>query len=161
MRSHSIPFRSMSKQNQMNIVDRFFPTCRLHGARQLPPGARPTPHLPASSDPEGEERPREPIRFPLWERPKQRQVLKRSGVVAVFCSQMSVGVFMFYYSFFFPHIFLRSSETESDACKVNGRSEELLQTPGSSTSTDSSFGDGKHISGGIFYQPCIFIRSSF
>lgn len=35
-----------------------------------------------------------------------------------------------------------SSETESDASKVNGRSEELLPTPGSSTSTESSFGDG-------------------
>ncbi|XP_068562706.1 rho guanine nucleotide exchange factor 28 isoform X2 [Cebidichthys violaceus] len=34
-----------------------------------------------------------------------------------------------------------SSETESDAWKINGRSEELLPTPGSSTSTDSSFGE--------------------
>ncbi|KAM6901040.1 rho guanine nucleotide exchange factor 28 isoform 3-T3 [Lycodopsis pacificus] len=34
-----------------------------------------------------------------------------------------------------------SSETESDAWKINGRSEELLPTPVSSTSTDSSFGE--------------------
>ncbi|KAM8743943.1 rho guanine nucleotide exchange factor 28 isoform 4-T4 [Acanthopagrus schlegelii] len=34
-----------------------------------------------------------------------------------------------------------SSETESDVSKVNSRSEELLPTPVSSTSTDSSFGE--------------------
>nr|XP_020469249.1 rho guanine nucleotide exchange factor 28-like isoform X2 [Monopterus albus] len=34
-----------------------------------------------------------------------------------------------------------SSETESDALKVTSQSEELLQTPVSSTSTDSSFGE--------------------
>ncbi|KAK9532337.1 hypothetical protein VZT92_009725 [Zoarces viviparus] len=34
-----------------------------------------------------------------------------------------------------------SSETESDVWKINGRSEELLPTPVSSTSTDSSFGE--------------------
>lgn len=38
-----------------------------------------------------------------------------------------------------------SSETDSDASKVNSRSEELLQTPFSSTSTDSSFGDGMQL----------------
>lgn len=36
-----------------------------------------------------------------------------------------------------------SSETESDVSKVNSRSEELLPTPVSSTSTDSSFGEGR------------------
>lgn len=36
-----------------------------------------------------------------------------------------------------------SSETESDVLKVNSRSEELLPTPVSSTSTDSSFGEGR------------------
>ena len=35
-----------------------------------------------------------------------------------------------------------SSEKESDAWKVTSRSEELLPTPVSSTSTDSSFGEG-------------------
>ncbi|XP_076019628.1 rho guanine nucleotide exchange factor 28 isoform X3 [Genypterus blacodes] len=34
-----------------------------------------------------------------------------------------------------------SSETESDSWKVTGQSEELLPTPASSTSTDSSFGE--------------------
>lgn len=57
------------------------PTCRLHGSRQRPPGGRSTPRHPsASSDPEGEERRREPIGFSLWEPPEQRQVLKLSGV---------------------------------------------------------------------------------
>lgn len=35
-----------------------------------------------------------------------------------------------------------SSETESDAVRVTSQSEELLPTPLSSTSTDSSFGEG-------------------
>uniref|UniRef100_A0AAQ5Y2C0 Rho guanine nucleotide exchange factor (GEF) 28a n=1 Tax=Amphiprion ocellaris TaxID=80972 RepID=A0AAQ5Y2C0_AMPOC len=38
-------------------------------------------------------------------------------------------------------VFVESSETESDAVKLASQSEELLSTPVSSTSTDSSFGE--------------------
>uniref|UniRef100_A0A3Q1EM94 Rho guanine nucleotide exchange factor (GEF) 28a n=1 Tax=Acanthochromis polyacanthus TaxID=80966 RepID=A0A3Q1EM94_9TELE len=41
----------------------------------------------------------------------------------------------------FPNIITISSETESDAVKPTSQSEELLSTPVSSTSTDSSFGE--------------------
>lgn len=71
-----------------------------------------------------------------------------------------------------------SSETESDAVKVPSHSEELLPTPTSSTSTDSSFGEGMRLLKlivsqlspvkhpiqkliGVFLQPCHLILHGF
>lgn len=117
-----------------------FPTCRLHSARQRPPGGRPAPRLPAGHDPEGEERRREPVGLAIWQRPKQRQVLQPLTPQRWFAVRRLLLVNI-------SCVFCFSSETESDACKANGRSEEQLQTPGSSsTSTDSSFGDGEFLS---------------
>lgn len=119
---------------------------RLHSERQSCSSVcRPQLCLATRHGPQGEERRRDTVVPSLREFPQQWQVIdfinhilrcggwgRKNGGNDVYpcCSLRNSRL-------------SESSETESDVLKVNSRSEELLPTPVSSTSTDSSFGEGR------------------
>lgn len=124
----------------MNIVNSPCLSHRLHSERQSSSVCY--RYLSACHDSQGEARHCDAVLSPLWKFPKQRQVLKLSDFLIVLLWKDVWGVNGCPCSSLCNSRLSEGSETDSDASKVNSRSEELLPTPTSSTSTDSSFGDG-------------------
>ena len=121
---------------------------RLHSEGQSSSVCNPYLDVATHHKPQGEERHRDPVLFHfLWRSLKQRQVIKLSDINIVMVWLVALGSDGCTCSCLCNSRLSESPETESETLKVNSRSEELLQTPVSSSSTNSSFGEGMSLTG--------------
>lgn len=115
---------------------RFLP--RFHGEGQPSAVRHPHLYLAACHDPQGPEGVCGAVQPSLC--PRQRQVIKSPDCRNHY-RRCKVHTAL-RYDFLCYSQLSESPETETDSLKVSSQSEELLTTPLSSTSTDSSFGEG-------------------